>query len=363
MFEADGKRHWIETYKSPVMINAQQSGTMGYSRDISERKAFETALLRSDDLSRSVLNSVPTEIAVIDCDGVILAVNDHWQQFAASNGIASGVAAPNTDVGTNYLSICQTAMESFSPGALAANDGIRAVLDGQIPSFRMEYECHSPEQRRWFSMTVTPLIQNATDGAVITHTDISERKMLEYQIREQALQDTLTKLPNRILFKDRLRQAMATSKRSNCYGALLFMELDNLEQVNDTYGHDASDLLLIEVAARLRRCVREMDTVARFGDIEFVVILSELDADKERSTFECGRVAEKIRTVLSEPYWLQVAQPGKANEYIEQIRTVSIGVSLFISQEAYQEEVLKWAGLARYQAKMAGGNAVQFYES
>ena len=361
--DADGTHRWIETYESPVLVDGQRVGTMGFSQDISERKAVESALVKSDELNRSALNSVPTEIAVIDSQGVILTVNDQWRLFAERNGFAPGLAAPNTDVGSNYLAICQAAMANFSPGALAANDGIKAVLDGLVPSFRMEYQCDSPEQHRWFSMTVTPLVQNANDGAVITHTDITERKLLEAQIRAQALLDPLTKLPNRILFKDRLRQAMASSKRSNRYGALLFIGLDNLEQVDDPYGHEVSDQLLIEVAVRLRRCNREMDTVARFDDGEFVVILSALGTDKELAISECIRVAEKLCQVLREPYSLRVEQADKTDKYVEQICTASIVISMFISQLASREDVLKWAELARYDAKMAGGNAVRFHKA
>jgi diguanylate cyclase (GGDEF)-like protein len=363
LFGADGEHQWIETYNSAVVIDGQRLGTIGYARNITESKAVESTLQKSDDLHRSVLNAVPTEIAVIDSNGVILKVNEHWQNFATTNGIPSGTPAPNTDVGTNYLTICKVGLADNSPGALAAYDGITAVLEGQVASFRMEYQCDSPEQHRWFSMTVTPLIQNENVGAVITHTDISEGKQLELQVREQVLQDKVTRLPNLILFKDRLRQAMVTGKRSNHYGALLLIELDKLEQANETYGNEVCDQLLTEAAIRIRRCVRETDTVARFGDAEFAVILSELNENKESSIGEAGRIAEKIRTALSVPYLLNVARAGEAEDLVEQLCTVSIGVSMFPGQEASQGNILGRAGQSRQQAKMAGGNAVRFCDA
>ena len=132
--------------------------------------------------------------------------------------------------------------------------------------------------------------------------DITEQKEAEEYIRNFAFYDTLTQLPNRRLLNDRLGQAKAASKRSGCYGALMFLDLDNFKPLNDTHGHDVGDLLLIEVAHRITSCVREMDTVARFGGDEFVVMLSELNVDKELSVAQAGNVAEKIRTTLAEPY-------------------------------------------------------------
>jgi diguanylate cyclase (GGDEF)-like protein len=184
----------------------------------------------------------------------------------------------------------------------------------------------------------------------------------ENQIRSLAYYDTLTQLANRRLLADRLDQAMAASKRSGCYGAVMFLDLDNFKPLNDTHGHDAGDLLLIEVAHRLVHCVREMDTVARFGGDEFVVILGELDTDKERSTRQAVIVAEKIRAHLAEPYLLARKQNGGADTTVEYCCTSSIGVVLFIDHEATQEDILKWADTAMYQAKESSRNLVHFFE-
>src|SRR3989338_1778902 len=185
----------------------------------------------------------------------------------------------------------------------------------------------------------------------------------ENQIRSFAFYDTLTQLANRRLLNDRLGQAMAASKRSERYGAVIFLDLDNFKPLNDMHGHDVGDLLLIEVAHRITSCVREMDTVARFGGDEFVVMLSELDADKELSVAQAGIVAEKIRVILAEPYLLTRKQEGNAETTVEHHCTSSLGVVLFINHEASQEEILKWADMAMYQAKENGRNLVHFFES
>jgi len=193
--------------------------------------------------------------------------------------------------------------------------------------------------------------------------NITERKQMEHQVRQLALYDTLTKLPNRRLLNDRLSQTMAASKRGSCYSALMFLDLDNFKLLNDKHGHGIGDLVLIEAAHRLKSCVREIDTVARFGGDEFVVILSDLNADKAESTSQAGMAAEKIRVTLSGPYLLTIKHEGKAETTVEHHCTVSIGVALFINHEASQDDILKWADTAMYQAKEAGRNLIRFSDA
>ena len=195
-----------------------------------------------------------------------------------------------------------------------------------------------------------------------SYRDNADRKMAEEQIRNLAFYDTLTQLPNRRLLNDRLTQTMAASKRNGRYAAMMFLDLDNFKPLNDTYGHGVGDLLLIEVALRIKSCVREIDTVARFGGDEFIVMLSELNEDKAESTTEASNVAEKIRSALAEPYTLKFQQNGKT-ESVEHHCTSSIGVVLFINHEASVDDLFKWADIAMYQAKAAGRDLIRFYES
>jgi len=191
--------------------------------------------------------------------------------------------------------------------------------------------------------------------------DITERKLAEERIRTLAFYDALTHLPNRRLLHERLIQALASGKRDGCYGALMVLDLDNFKPLNDTHGHAVGDLLLIEVANRLRRCVREVDTVARFGGDEFVVILSNLNADRIESASHAEIVAEKIRASLSEPYRLEIKGQDEADMIIEYHCSVSIGVVLFINHKATEDDIFKWADIAMFDAKNAGRNAVRFY--
>ena len=155
--------------------------------------------------------------------------------------------------------------------------------------------------------------------------EIDRRVKSEDRVRQLALHDPLTGLPNRRMLGDRLGQTMAASKRSGLYGALMFLDLDNFKPLNDAHGHEVGDLLLIEVAQRLVDCVREMDTVVRLGGDEFVVMLRELDADKALSVEQAAGVAEKIRLKVAKPYQLRITQPGQTECSVEHHCSVSIG--------------------------------------
>ncbi|HZW24322.1 MAG TPA: EAL domain-containing protein, partial [Gallionella sp.] len=193
-----------------------------------------------------------------------------------------------------------------------------------------------------------------TTNYVAIFMDISERKRAEEEIQRLAFYDTLTELPNRRLLMDRLIQSLIASERSGSFGALLFMDMDNFKILNDTQGHDVGDMLLIEVANRLKSSVRESDTVARLGGDEFVVILQGLGSSELLAANMAEDIAEKIVAALSEPYFLG------AHEHHS---SVSIGVGLFHGRGTTVDELLKRADTAMYQAKSAGRNAVRFFET
>lgn len=197
----------------------------------------------------------------------------------------------------------------------------------------------------------------------VSWRDITERKRLEDRVRQLAFYDALTNLPNRRLLDDRLHQSIVSSRRSGCFGALMFLDLDNFKPLNDTHGHVVGDLLLIDAAHRLKTCVREIDTVARFGGDEFVVMLNELSADQGQATAQAAAVAEKIRGVLSETYRLNVAQDEGEPTVVEHHCTVSVGVTVFTHDAASADEVLTQADTAMYQAKEEGRNTVRFFNS
>lgn len=240
----------------------------------------------------------------------------------------------------------------------------KRLVSGEIEHYDMDKRfIHKCGNIIYTHLTVS--CQRKSDGTVdyfiASLDDISSRKQMEEQVRQLAFYDALTRLPNRRLLNDRLSQAFSLSKRTGRYGAIMFIDLDNFKPLNDTHGHSVGDLLLIEVAQRLTSGIREADTVARFGGDEFVVLLNELEANKEEAATHANIVAEKILELLGDSYTMTVPD-GMGEKLVAHCCTASIGVVMFINHEASQEELLKYADMAMYQAKEAGRNQIRFYK-
>ena len=244
---------------------------------------------------------------------------------------------------------------------------VKEHLDGKTPAYMNEHRllCKNGSYK-WIldrGMVVSRNEQGKPLRAIGTHTDITERKQMEEIIRQQALYDPLTKLPNRRLLVDRLGLAISASKRTGNHGALLFLDLDNFKPLNDTHGHEAGDLLLIEVANRIKHCLRETDTVARMGGDEFVIVLAQLGTDNNVSIQQAEMLAEKIRTELAKIYALDLENKDGSHHTIEHHCTASIGVTLFVDEKLLIDDILRNADDAMYQAKNTGRNRVCFYDS
>lgn len=188
-----------------------------------------------------------------------------------------------------------------------------------------------------------------------TIRDIAAHKAAEEQIHRLAFYDPLTGLPNRRLLLDRLGQAFATSGRSQQYGALLMLDVDQFKTLNDTQGHEVGDVMLKQLAKRLGEAVREGDSVARLGGDEFLILLEGLSSDEATAATQAATVADKIAGLLGHPYRLHDGESGR------HFATISIGATLFIGHADSADTLLKQADIALYQAKDAGRNTTRFY--
>jgi diguanylate cyclase (GGDEF)-like protein/PAS domain S-box-containing protein len=205
----------------------------------------------------------------------------------------------------------------------------------------------------WLTITAVKSDAGIVTHYIGTHTDITARKAAEEKIVFLAFHDALTGLPNRRLFTERLSQTLAANERSIRHGAVLLLDLDNFKTLNDTLGHHSGDLLLQEVGLRLTQCLRKGDTVARLGGDEFVVLLKVLSGVPAEAAKQVEEVGAKMLNVLSQSYFL-------AGHEIH--TTSSMGVTLFGGRTGSEEDLLKQADLAMYQAKAAGRNTLRFYD-
>ncbi len=202
----------------------------------------------------------------------------------------------------------------------------KTILNSAIPIFDTEH-------------TIT--------GAVVVNQDITERRRIEEYLTYLASYDSLTGLPNRTLFSDRLTQAMERTDRNANRLALLLLDLDRLKEVNDTFGHSVGDMLLKLVADRLQQGLRGVDTIARLGGDEFTMILENIgDIDT------AARVACKVKDVFSQPFSLHKQQLSI---------TPSIGIALYPDDAQDAELLLRNADIAMYHAKRTATGAFQFY--
>ncbi len=319
---------------------------LGIIRDITERKQAEKLMRESEARLTTLLDSNKIQMWAFDGTNYTYA-NRQWFDYTGQD--------PN-----QYLTI-ERWVSVVHPDDLAKSTAVwlenwndKTEHDNY---FRL---CRHDGVYRDFYCHAVPIFD---ENGIFQYfqgfnLDVTERKEMEEQVRRLAFYDALTELPNRRMLNDRLNQALAQSKRTGRYGALMFIDLDNFKPLNDQYGHSSGDLLLIEVAQRLRAGMREMDSVARFGGDEFVVMLCELNEDREGATAHATTVAGKILATLSEPYVIRVGEESVVHRC-----TASIGVCMFINHEASLEDLLKWADMAMYQAKDAGRNTIQIYKN
>ncbi len=316
-----------------------------------------TTLHESNQQMYSLLNSMAEGAYGIDMDGNCKFVNRAFMRIL-------GYEYADEIIGKNTHGLIH---HSYPDGSRYPDSECKLNI-----AFRRNLEIHVTDEVFWkkdgtavpVEYWSQPIMEgDVVQGAVVTFIDITERKLAEEKIRNLAFYDTLTLLPNRRLLIDRLGQTIAASTRSGRYAAVMFLDLDNFKSLNDLHGHAVGDLLLIEVAKRLKSCVRHMDTVSRFGGDEFVLVFSELDVDRDKSISQVGKVAEKIRVILAKSYTLIFPQDTGTEKTVRHNCTASIGVVVFVNREATPEDLIRWADNAMYHAKEKGRNSIVFNDS
>jgi diguanylate cyclase (GGDEF)-like protein/PAS domain S-box-containing protein len=338
----DGSTHWLRGNAITMREPDGELSSYGVMREFTQRKMAENQLQASEERFRSLTDLSSDWYWEID---------EHFR-FTNFVGYRDGKS-----ILTQEDSLGKTRWEL---GALNLSpddwDAHRRVLESHLPFRDLELQRLDADGKPyWVAVSGTPIFDGKGQfcGYRGIGRDISKRKNAEDETQRLAFYDTLTGLPNRRLLMDRLSHAQVTSARNKRHGALLFIDLDNFKDLNDTLGHDVGDLLLEQVALRLVSCLREGDTAARFGGDEFVVMLEDLNESDTDAASQAELVAEKIINRLNAPYELVGRQHNSSP---------SIGITLFCGSSLGVDELLKRADVAMYQAKAAGRNTMRFFD-
>ena len=332
----------------------QRRLALAIARDVSERRETEAALRASREQLAGIVQASTDAILIVGRDGRISFANP---AAVAILGLEHheliGLAHDDERLAWRTLQGREVAPDGL-PFAL-----VQATRQAQRG---LEFSLARPDGRRLLaSCNASPLrspngeAPDGLDGVVLAISDITERRALEERLTHQALHDSLTGLPNRALFTNRLEHALTRANRSCDEVAVLFLDLDNFKLINDSLGHSAGDRLLIAVATRLQKCLRAGDTAARFGGDEFVVLLDHLG-----NPSYAKRVADRIVEALAEPFELE----GR-----EVFSAPSIGLAFSRGSQSGQSghidhpsELLRNADAAMYEAKRKGKGRVEVFE-
>ena len=338
----------FEIVKAP-MRNALGNiiGELGMARDITLRKRSERHLR---ELSEQF------ELALISAELGVWAQNlspPHSSRYEMDSR-ARGILGLSPQDLEDCKSWTDWVHADDLPHALIE---MRRLLTHQALFFEAEYRVQHRDGRWIWLSCRGKVVQSSPQGEPVrvvgTLMDITSRKGAEEAIRQMAFQDALTGLPNRRMLVDRLQQALTASVRHKRCGALLFLDLDKFKHLNDTLGHEVGDQLLQQVAQRILKSVRAVDTVARIGGDEFVVLIADLGESLQHARAHAAKVGQKILAALNEPYNLGPHHHSS---------TPSIGATIFTGSENSPADVLRQADMAMYEAKAKGRNRLRFFE-
>ena len=328
----NGVISWIETIKSPIFNEIGKIiGTTGIARDITERKQTEDQLR----LLAKVFESSTEAIIIADTERTIITVNSAYTRQTGYT--LAEMAGQNLRLSTAD----QTSPDNFQDIWQTTND--TGHWHGEIWDHRKNGSLYP----KWVTINVLRDKYNQIKHYVVAFSDISERKEAEERIRFLAQHDMLTGLPNRLLFTSDLTQAIANAKRQQQRLALFFIDLDHFKNINDSLGHHYGDLLLKEIAARLKLRVKNTDAICRQGGDEFILLLQNIN-----SPDDVAHIAERLITVLSAPVQLNTH---------EITISASIGIALYPEDGSNGETLVKNADAAMYHAKQSGRDQYRFF--
>jgi diguanylate cyclase (GGDEF)-like protein/PAS domain S-box-containing protein len=305
--------------------------------DITDRQRLEAELEADRKLKAAALDAMTAHVAVLDKRGQIVETNASWRKFA----LRSQYAGDPTFLGVNYLDALSRVGGPDQSLATQACEGILSVMLGRSPLFQMDYPCHCPAERQWFSLKVTPM-DPQRERVLVSHENITAIKLAEEAIRILANTDALTGLPNRRHFFETAEEEFARAQRYETPLAVLMVDLDNFKSFNDQYGHAGGDAVLRSFALVLSGLLRDSDSAGRIGGEEFAVILPHTSLDGA-----CAFAERLMERIAANPPDID----GQPAPY-----TLSVGVSEMSPASKDFSALLILADKALYRAKQSGRN-------
>jgi len=336
IFDTQRKVRWMRSIgKMDVDTTGQAITIQGTVQEITRQKEAERDL----HIAATAFES-QEGMMVTDADNIILRVN---KAFTSITGYTAKDA-----IGNKSSMLGSNRHDTLFFDDMWNEIHTNSYWEGELLNKRKNGEIY-PQK---LTITAVKDSNDIVTNYVGTLTDITKSKQAEQEIEDLAYYDPLTHLPNRRLMIDRINHAMATNTRSEKQSALLFLDLDHFKTLNDTLGHDMGDILLQQVALRLTSCIRENDTVSRFGGDEFVVLLEGLSVQPIEAAAQAEDIANKFLSSINQTYQLA------SHIYTS---STSIGITIFNGHDAEVDELLKQADIAMYQAKNDGRNAIRFF--
>lgn len=313
-----------------------------------KRRSVERALRNSEEHLRQILDSLPVMIGARNKDGYFLFAN---KSLAAALGFTS----------EQIRSLHARQLMRLKPSEMEKKlqQDLQVIVDDKVIDIQEEQFVTSDGRTIFLQTHMMPLWFYGEKVALAVSVDITERKTAQVKMEFMAHHDALTSLPNRIQLVERLENELRRAIRHRYFGAVLFIDLDQFKNINDSLGHPVGDKVLTVSAERLRMAVREEDFVARLSGDEFVVVLTVLDQDQAKAELYAGEVSEKIRAIVSQPI---------LHDGMELRVTCSIGVVIYpdeksIHSKNHVHELLRYADTAMYQGKDKGRDAIAFFNS
>lgn len=301
-------------------------------------------MTESNAFLKSILDTLTESVVVIDKKGAILFVNRSWVDFGENNACHIGPEWGDC----NYLEECRKAAAMGDEYGLEAAKGITQVIESEKALFYLEYPCHSPDEKRWFMMRVTPFRLDGSDFYVVSHQNITKRKLAEEKALNLSRIDGLTNIPNRRFFDEFLKNEWKRCARLKMPVTLAIIDIDHFKRFNDTYGHNKGDDCLKLVGETLNQYAkRPGDICARYGGEEFAIVQGSTDLKDAKGYFDA--IIQAVRD-LKIPNIKAPTLP---------IVTVSIGIATMHPDNTNNEiALIKKADKLLYDAKKEGRNRI-----